>query len=259
MLGPIHLLHSLATQDDESPLLTVKSLPSPNHYRGRGGVVCDTVVLHYDASRKRSALSTARVFQSPAREASAHFCIGDALDDVVQCVDLMDAAWHAGDGGKARIPTGAQLEDAIADGSLFVPIGQVSPKPGHMNRRSIGIEQRNRGWAPSGPNPYAPARHRNPASTSRSWETWGEEQIITVGTVLRMCKRAVPTLRWVCGHEDATHGETLGDITSTVEVERKAGAKLDPGPLFPWDRLPLASLGLRRVQYDFGRHGWSIG
>ena len=237
----------------------IRSLPSPNHYRGRAGVEADVLLLHYTAG-KGNALATARVFASPTREASAHFTVGRGHGDVVQCVDLDDAAWSAGDGGKARLPSSAQLlaTDADAGVPVFVPIGLVPPAPKLNNRRAVAIEICNRGFAPGGANPRVSARHRNPACGSTSWEAYDDEQIDTLVALARHIVAAVPTLRWVAAHEDCTHADTLGDVFGTVEIERKSGGKVDVGPAFPWDRMPLGELHLQRVAYDFKRHGWRI-
>lgn len=221
-----------------SPLIW---LPSPHHYRGRKGHTVDVLVMHYTAG-VGDARATARVFSMRSRQASAHFIEGRDGDEV-QCVDCDDAAWHAGDG---RIPLTPQLETAIAIGTYFVPLVKVPPAPKVLNCRSIGIEVCNRGWAKRGPNPYAEARHRNPASRETRWESYSNEQIDRAIARVKWLKERFPTLKWICGHEDATHHDTLGEV----------GGKLDPGPLFPW--AVFTALGLKRVAYDFQRHGWKI-
>lgn len=216
--------------------------PSPNHYRGRSRYTVDLLVIHYTAG-KGDERTTARVFASPRREASAHFCIGRG-GGVAQCVDVDDAAWHAGDGGHARAPTVEQLDDVGVGG--LVPLAQVPMRPKVNNLRSIGIELCNRGWAPRGPGAYVAGTHRNPACGSTSWESYAEPQLATLVTVVKCLRERFPTMRYVTGHEDVTHQDTLG----------KPGAKVDPGPAFPWSCL--AGLGLRRVAYDFTAHGWRV-
>jgi hypothetical protein len=71
-------------------------IPSPNFWPDRQGHNLDTdprfIVIHTTVSSIDSAI---RSFQSPAREASAHYLVG--LDGrLVQMVDEGDAAWHAG-------------------------------------------------------------------------------------------------------------------------------------------------------------------
>jgi len=224
--------------------MTLLWIPSPHHYRGRLGVVVDTLVMHYTAGRG-NAKATAAVFQAPSRQASAHFIEGRDGDEV-QCVDVDDAAWHAGDGGHARLPTMKQVEVAVAIGTRFVPLAQVPPAPKVMNCRSVGIEVCNRGWAPRGSNPYGEARHRNPASHETKWESYSDAQIDSAIARVKWLMQRFPSLKLITGHEDITHRDTLGE----------PGAKLDPGPLFPW--AVFQALGLLRVKYDFQRHGWAI-
>lgn len=232
----------------QDPMLRgIPQIPSPHHYRGRrtpAGVelVPTVVVVHYTAG-KGNELATARLFAQPSRKASAHFCVG-RLGGLVQCVALEDGAWHAGDGGRARLPSETQLEDA-GPGDL-IPVSEVPIAARVMNLRSVGIELCNRGWAKGGKNPYVTTDHRNPASTSTRWESYSEEQLDALVELVVALRRELPSLRWVCGHEDVTHRDTLGAV----------GGKLDPGPLFPWDML--ARTGLRRVAYDFDAHGWRV-
>lgn len=217
-------------------VLNPPMIPSPHHYRGRDDHEVDLLVVHYTAGIG-DAQSTARLFADPKRKASAHYVVGRD-GEVVQCVKLTDAAWHAGDGGKSRFPARFQL-----DGADFVPLDDVGWAAKVVNCRSIGIEICNRGWAKKGPNKYIAARHRNPASTSRLWESYSQPQLDALRALVEKLCAEVPTLRWVTGHEDVTNARTIG----------KPGAKLDPGPAFPWRMLPST---LTRVLFDFERNGW---
>lgn len=197
----------------------------------------DLLVMHYTAGRGE-VRSVARLFASPTRKASAHLVIGRD-GTIAQCVDLDDAAWHAGDGGKSRFPRSEQLEL-----DSFVPLQAVPHEPKRVNCRSIGIEVCNRGWAPRGPNPYITAHHPNPASQSTSWESFRGEQLDAIASAVNELVKLRPTLKWVCGHEDVTNQHTLGE----------AGAKVDIGPAFPWRILPST---LTRVRFDYKRIGWT--
>lgn len=213
-----------------------QQVPSPNRYVGRGGHAPEVVVVHYTAG-SGNALATAALFADPKRKASAHFVVGrDGA--IVQCVDLEDAAWHAGDGGRSRFPSTAQLH--VSD---FVALGSVPSEPRSVNRRSIGIELCNRGFAPRGPNPYVTARHRNPSSKSTRWESYTDRQLDALHNLTIWLTQEISTLRWVTGHEDVTNRHTLGTI----------GGKVDPGPAFPWLVVPK----LARVLFDFDRIGWA--
>jgi N-acetyl-anhydromuramyl-L-alanine amidase AmpD len=224
----------------------MKIEPYPLHkYSTREQREVDFLILHYTAGNG-NAKATARVFEVPGRSASAHYIVGrDA--GVLQCVPLSMAAWHAGDGGHSRLPSPAQLAGAaIAENpeDRFIPLKDVPPAARVVNQRSVGIEMCNRGWAHHPNYPSLIVRHRNPASTSTRWEAYPDALIETVIELVEDIKKQVPTLKYVAGHEDVTHRDTLG----------KSGAKLDPGPAWPWPNL-----GLRRVYYDFRRHGWVVG
>lgn len=211
----------------------------------RNGRAVDFLILHYTAG-KGNTKAVAREFARPGRDASAHYIVG-RQGEILQGVSLTRAAWHAGDGGYSRLPSpeqllGASLHDDPAE--RFVPISEVKREARAVNERSVGIEMTNRGWASHDPALSLLTRHRNPASTSKRWEAYPDELIESVVDLAAFLRESVPTLKYVAGHEDVTHRDTLG----------KAGAKLDPGPAWPWPNL-----GLRRVYYDFRRHGWVVG
>lgn len=223
--------------------------------RGRKHELVDVLVLHYavDGDQTKDGetedlnfeprLSTddcmdvARGFFRREREASAHFVIGRD-GSKVQCVRTDDMAWHAGDGTLPREGIG--------------PLGAALPKRAYeLNGRSIGIEICNVGWAVdkfgvSLGHIEAGLRHRNPASSSKRWESYRPAQYATLEYLAALLRQAVPSLRYVCGHEDVTHKDTLG----------KAGAKTDPGPAFDWDAVRWADLGYQRVLYDFRLDAW---
>lgn len=230
-------------------------MPSPHHYHGRRGHPLDTVIVHYTAG-KGEPRSVARLFANPRVERSAHLVIGrgsvgtgTAPPLVVQCVDLDDGAFHAGDGGRSRFPRAAQL--AASD---FVPLRAVPVMPREVNCRSVGIEICNRGWAPRGPNPYLPGKHANPGIHSTSWESYDDGQVDElVDAIGRLCTLR-PTLRFITAHEDVTNQYTLGDDPKTDAIEKTPGAKSDVGAVFPWARMPER---LTRVRFDFERIGWT--
>lgn len=221
-------------------------LPSPNFVLGRTGYPVEVLVLHYSAGRG-GVRGLARVFAARSRNASSHFGI-DRDGSIGQFVSLADTAWHAGDG---KLP-GARDFDAFR---MNLPSAQAyanTPQRavplsfgfGKLNARSVGVELCNRGWARGGANPRFEGRHRNPAALSTSWESYSAPQLAALRSlVVPLCKR-FPQLRYVCGHEDVTHRDTLGE----------PGGKLDPGPAFDWH--VLRGLGLVRVFYDFKAQAW---
>jgi N-acetyl-anhydromuramyl-L-alanine amidase AmpD len=214
---------------------------------GRRGHPLDTVIVHYTAG-KGGPRSVARLFANPRVERSAQLVIGRGFEGTVQCVDLDDGAFHAGDSGRSRFPRAAQL-----DASDFVPLQAVPVMPREVNCRSVGVEICNRGWAPRGRNPYVEGRHANPGIRSTAWESYGDDQVDEVESALdRLCTLR-PSLRFITAHEDVTNQYTLGDDPKTDAIEKTPGAKADVGPAFPWHRMPSR---LTRVRFDFERIGW---
>ena len=101
-----------------------------------------------------------------------------------------------------------------------------------VNSRSIGIELRNAGrLTPAGDGEryftctgrlYRP---RNPVQLAEGhhWERFAEPQLEAV------CR--------LCAEVAGRHGITADGLVSHSEVATPPGRKIDPGPLFPWDRL----------------------
>lgn len=230
--------------------MEIREILVPKH-ETRAGETVDLVVIHYTAGGP-SAEATAREFARPGRSASAHYIIGRA-GEIVQCVERHRGAWHAGDRGKSRFPSGVQIEGSVKDasGRTFVSLRNVPPKPHNTTRRSIGIELCNRGWAPH-TGPSFEGRHRNPGVRSTLWQPFPPEQLASLAWLLQKQVADIPSLRYITGHEDVTNQWTIGDNPKTPEFEKVAGAKTDPGPAFPWPEYP----GLTRVWFDFTRKGW---
>lgn len=232
---------------------------SPNRYNGRGpwsGPGPDLLVLHYAvdgdqtndndpsttpgeslsfAARKPSddCMDVAR-FMSKAGGNSAHFVVGRD-GSKVQLVDTDDSAFHAG--GGAFPPTG--------------PGPLVKPKPKDMNRRSIGIEICNVGWAVEkfDVDPQWRMKAAHPASPKRlqTWEVYRPVQYATLEYVAALLRQTVPSLEYVLSHEDVVNRDTLGV---------KYGGKVDTGPAFDWDRIDWRAMGYTPVRYDFKPKAW---
>lgn len=228
------------------------------HHSERKGVTPDVFVEHYTAG-SGTALSTA-AFMFRAGN-SAHAII-DREGAIVEPVDLDRAAWHAGDHNKAqtrgsRFPSAAQLDMLAIGAAEIIPIGDVPFSPRLMNRRSVGVEHVNLGWAYADKVDAFKGRHRNPASKDDDWQRYTQAQIEASIVFHRKAIERYPTLRYVTGHEDVCHADALGDDPTTDKIERVVGGKLDPGPAFPWAWL-LPTLPLIRIAYDFKAHGWRI-
>jgi N-acetylmuramoyl-L-alanine amidase len=178
-------------------------------------------------------MDVARYFARRGARASAHYVVGRD-GSVAQCVSLQDTAWHAG-GGSFPLNGFGPLE---------------KPVTGRFNRRSIGIEMCNVGWATErfGIPEEGTLDATHPATPSRvqTWERYTAVQIEALATVVQWAVWSCPGLRWVVGHEDVVNRDTLGRV----------GGKTDPGPAFPWGDVPWSSFGLTRVRYDYLEKAW---
>jgi len=223
-------------------------LPSPHVSRRVDTIPVDTLILHYavdgdqtpddDLSRPRASTSflkrkasddcmdVARGFARPARNASAHFVIGRD-GSKVQCAPLDKTAWHAGDG-------------------TFLTQSRV---PRLVNRRSIGIEICNAGWAAvkMGISSYWRAMLKHPHNHKvQTWERYRPVQYETLDYLVALLVMAVPTLDKVVGHEDVTNRHTLG----------KRGGKLDPGPAFDYSVIDWEGYGITPYRFSFVHKTW---
>jgi len=244
-------------------------LLSPNRNTGRRAMRPDTLVLHYAVDhdnrpdgdsfidddsalgenftpreRSHDCMDVARLFARESRRASAHLVIGRD-GSKVQCVELADTAWHAGGG-------------AFPDDGA----GPVEPpQSGLMNRRSYGIEICNAGFAVD--KLKVPAADRisaaHPARPRKvmEWETFPAVQIRTLEyAVSLIATAAFGGLKYVTGHEDVVNSHTRGQFKRGELVKPRYGGKVDPGPAFPWDAIDWASMGIRRIRYDFKQRAW---
>jgi N-acetylmuramoyl-L-alanine amidase len=73
-------------------------------------------------------------------------------------------------------------------------------------------------------------------------EPYPDAQIAALLALLAHLRAAFPTLRWIAGHEDLDRELIPASDDAVLRVRRK----LDPGPMFPWDRV-LAESGLERL------------
>lgn len=193
----------------------IKEVESPNH-SSRGGLLPSVVVLHY--TQAGIASRSVRWLCDRASQASAHFVVGRA-GEVWQLVPLDRAAWHAGQSrwfykgspriGVNRFSIGIEFANCgpmvrSADGSFWYEQGRSEQR-----YRGSGIPER-----------------REYMATDAYWEPYTPAQI-DAGVDLLAHIRAECAARW------AQEIEVVGHDTIAVPF----GRKMDPGPLFPWERF----------------------
>ncbi len=236
-------------------------VPSPNYNEGRRGMLPDVFVIHYavdgddferdedeDASFSAvtpavDAYDVARLFAKESRRASAHFAEGRD-GSLAQLVALDDTAWHAG-GGALPVNGAGPIE---------------KPIPGLMNRRSVGVELCNAGWAADRigvPEKYI-AEAVHPANARRKkvqrWESYRDVQYVVLEELAALIRPHFVVDRpvFVVGHEDVVNRDTL----SAKAGRQVYGGKVDPGPLFDWSRIPWRRYGYLPLRYDFRAKAW---
>ncbi len=156
---------------------------------------------------------------------------------VIHCTELPDLATARSYGERelyAGTRTGASGHFYVdRDGSIhrFVPETRVAHHVRDMNERTLGIELVNRGRWPD----WLDSRHQ--AMT----EPYPAAQIDALLALIAALRETLPNLATIAGHEDLDTARVPATDDPTVAVARK----LDPGPLFPWDRI-VPACGLRR-------------
>ena len=120
------------------------------------------------------------------------------------------------------------------DGSVYryVPPDRIAHHVRGYNERAVGIEIVNRG------------RHPDWHHSQRQVmdQPYTEAQIVAVIALLKQLRAELPSLQWIAGHEDLDLERVLAIDDPTKTVARK----MDPGPLFPWQRV-LDAVPLQRL------------
>ncbi|MET1161025.1 MAG: N-acetylmuramoyl-L-alanine amidase [Pseudoxanthomonas sp.] len=157
---------------------------------------------------------------------------------VVHCTELPDLAAARSFGERALYDSGTGNSGHYyidRDGSVhqYVRLERVAHHVRGYNPRSVGIELVNIGrypdWLASG------------SQTMR--EAYTDEQVDALAGLLAHLQRELPALRYIAGHEDLDTTCVAASDNAGVMVHRK----LDPGPLFPWERV-MRTTTLERLQ-----------
>ncbi len=157
---------------------------------------------------------------------------------VIHCTELPDLVTAREYGERTLYPesgTGNSGHFYIdRDGAIhqYVDLERIAHHVRGFNPRSIGIELVNTGRYPN----WLDSRYQSMD------EAYPEVQIEALVRLLTALARAVPSLRWIAGHEDLDTELVAACNDATVQVPRKR----DPGPCFPWPDV-LAAVALQRL------------
>jgi len=179
--------------------------PSPNK-SSRNGAKVTGIVWHYTAGP--TAASAIAWLCNPDAKASAHFVI-DRDGTITQLVSCADAAWHAGVSSVNRATIGVELAN----------VGWVE-----SDGDGGWVDSQGRPWKADAEPVPAELRFPNGLTVAKLWVPYTPQQIAAIKALQKRIAGSAwsAALRDQKGHED---------------VLDPPGAKVDPGPLFPWDEL----------------------
>ncbi|MCD9086454.1 N-acetylmuramoyl-L-alanine amidase [Stenotrophomonas sp. SY1] len=145
---------------------------------------------------------------------------------VIHCTELPDLATAREYGERALYDSGTGNSGHYyidRDGSIlqYVALDRIAHHVRGINPRSVGIELVNTGrW----PNWFD-------SDNQHMREPYTEAQIAALVRLLQWLPDALPSLRWIAGHEQLDTATEAASDDASQRVRRK----LDPGPMFPWD------------------------
>lgn len=157
---------------------------------------------------------------------------------VIHCTELPDLATAREYGERVLYPasgTGNSGHWYIdRDGAVerWVDPARIAHHVRGFNQRSVGIELVNTGRFPH----WLDSRHQ------AMDESYPDAQLEALAVLLRALCAELPALRWIAGHDDLDTESVPASDDPALRVRRKR----DPGPQFPWDRIP-ADLPLQRL------------
>ena len=156
---------------------------------------------------------------------------------VIHCTELPDLATAREYGERILHASGTGNSGHYyvdRDGSVHVYVRpeRVAHHVRGYNPRSVGIELVNTGRYP----------HWLATGSQTMEEPYTAAQLASLGALLADLQRELPALRFIAGHEDLDTACEPASDDPDVLVRRK----MDPGPLFPWDKV-LLSTSLQRL------------
>ena len=156
---------------------------------------------------------------------------------VIHCTELPDLQSARRFGEEVRYDSGTGNSGHYyidRDGSVhqYVRVARIAHHVRGYNPRSIGIELVNLGRYPDW----------LAAGKQSMEEPYTEAQIVALLGLLGSLQRGLPSLSYIAGHAELDTTEVTASDDEAVRVHRK----LDPGPLFPWNRV-MQSIALQRL------------
>lgn len=147
---------------------------------------------------------------------------------VIHCTELPDLATAREYGERALHENGTGNCGHYyvdRDGAIYcyVPVTRVANHVRGRNPNSLGIELVNLGRYPH----WWDSRHQ------LMTEPYTEAQLTALTWLLQHLGEALPNLRAIAGHEDLD----TASMPASDDPSKSVPRKLDPGPLFPWDRV----------------------
>ena len=155
---------------------------------------------------------------------------------VIHCTELPDLATAREYGERIVHPSGTGNSghyyiDRHGSVLRYVPDDRMAHHVRGMNERSIGIELVNTGRFPD----WHDSRHQAMA------EAYPDAQVDALLALLARLRATLPNLRRIAGHEDLD----VAMLPASDDASKQVQCKLDPGPMFPWQRV-MAECGLER-------------
>ncbi len=156
---------------------------------------------------------------------------------VIHCTELPDLATAREFGERILYDSGTGNSghyyiDRNGRVERWVPEIFVAHHVRGWNASSVGIELVHTGRWPD----WYHSRRQVPA------EPYPAVQIDALIALLDGLRAAIPSLRWIAGHDDLDHEQVAASDAPELAVRRK----IDPGPGFPWPRV-MAACGLARL------------
>lgn len=150
---------------------------------------------------------------------------------VIHCTELPDLATARSFGEQVLYDSGTGNSGHYyldRDGSVhqYVAVERVAHHVRGYNPRAIGIELVNSGRYPDW----------LAAGSQSMQEAYTEQQIVALVALLSYLQQELPSLKFIAGHEELDTTQIPASDDEKVLVHRK----LDPGPLFPWNRVMQA-------------------